>query len=542
MKGLGDDMIFEEKVYESEFDFGSDKRIILMESPETQLVDAIYDTINKINETFEKDENAKIYLAHKIEEYGIEYLEKNEKVFTKKDIYNHIHKPDSERIQGILLKLGVTKPAEDDEINYILYLKLEYFIFFLRYYIFPNEKFYDLYKEELKSIENIHFGTGENAKYGQFILENLGDEIVCSFISEFDNEIEQTDDWTFFYSWTFSRMLEIYVLFTKLLEEEDYWDNLLNAIEDNLDEQNAAYFKEKLEDDEFDYDSILEVIEKYLEIKILDIKNKITVKKDYYTKNPIYDLVDYIINFDISALVQDVQKYFERYYEIRTCRVRPNVPEAFKEQRVYFDELYSFIVSDVFLQWIDKSNKAIATKENMVLNSNILNIIDSIWETAEMIAEGGAEEYNLSIFFKDENNQRYITADMLASLIWTLMNLDDSDIYYAKNVNIKDRKNSLSYSKRKIKNEIRAYARSDQQLWHGNKHIPLLLFAIIIMTASMDSIEEQEDREVCAFIIKLYCKLPVVIWSNLDDVSVVQRFLYLDRLYKTLKEDIENTP
>lgn len=512
-------MIFEDNKFESEFDFGSSKKLVLTDSPYKQLASAILNTIQKIEDSFRNDENAKIYYYHVFEEFDIEYLkiENAKESPTYKDIYDQVQRSDRERIQGILESMGVIKPDEKDEGNFILYLKLEYLFYFMRYYIFPKEKFYDLYKKELKTMETV---LGENAKYANFIFANLRDEVPNTREKLTIESIKQGYDWNYYMSLIMSGYQETILLLAKegsVFDNAVFWGNFEKTLNISIDD-----YKEN------DFKAFLDLAESYFHLKMKRIKNKFKI---WGTDNPVNELVDYIFDFGMSAVISDYRIYFNKYFG-NHCEKRPQMPRSFANKRIYFDEMESFIESDEFLNWLDSSKKLTKTKRRVVRESNALDILECIWNLAA--------QYFSEIFMQDKSGNMYITADIIAPLAWTIIRIEKSDIYYARSINLRDRKESLKSSVRPIRNEFRYY--SHNGTWRGNMEMPMALFFLLVGKSIIELVEEGESLNIASFIIELLARCFIAIEDELTESSVIYRYMYIRELYKQLKRDMGNTP
>ena len=141
---------------------------------------------------------------------------------------------------------------------------------------------------------------------------------------------------------------------------------------------------------------------------------------------------------------------------------------------------------------------------------------------------------------QDKSGNMYITADIIAPLAWTIIRIEKSDIYYARSINLRDRKESLKSSVRPIRNEFRYY--SHNGTWRGNMEMPMALFFLLVGKSIIELVEEGESLNIASFIIELLARCFIAIEDELTESSVIYRYMYIRELYKQLKRDMGNTP
>lgn len=508
-------MLFKDRRFESEFDFGSTKKLVLSDSPYRQLEKAIFHTLEELEKVAEDNysNNTKILFEHALEEYGIKYLDCKNIKSEDIDVYAHIERQEPERIQGMLRRMGVEKPDEQDRQKFILYLKLEYFFFFMRYIIFPNEKFYDVYKEKNKSSENSIGGTNENAKYSRFILDNLYDEVEDVDVAELIN-LKNVYDWLYYVYWSdcdFSKILSMitYKLFISAMSANDYPNK-----------------EEYIYVTKWYYKSIVEKC-------ILNAKTKYKTIIPKHRNNPVNELVDYILNFDYSARISDMKIYFDNYFSKIGNRKRPEIPSNYYGKQIGSDEIDKFLLSDDFLNWIDNTKRKFRRSEKKKRILVIQKPIHDIYSYLEY-SRSLLEKLGVSDLIIDSRLSGYIDVQFLASITWTLFNLDNSDIYYAKNTIIKSSKKSYDKADREIKNEINFFNRKGH--WRGNTNMPDYMAVIIILTAMLDSAEET-DKGILKEIINLGAQLIITLYESFDKLTMFERYIYALVLYKQVENE-----
>lgn len=108
---------------------------------------------------------------------------KEEVLYRNRDSINRIifHKME---FTNKLKTIGIDRPDKSDIYNYQLYLRLCYFIYILDNFIFPGCRFFDLFREENWSAENVSDANTDNTVYQRCIMEYL----------KLDNDLRGIDD------------------------------------------------------------------------------------------------------------------------------------------------------------------------------------------------------------------------------------------------------------------------------------------------------------------------------------------------------------
>ncbi|SHJ50428.1 hypothetical protein [Pseudobutyrivibrio xylanivorans] len=520
-------MLFVDPQLECEFDFGSTTKIVLENDTETQLAHAIENTLIKIS-----NYNKPILLKHGLEEYNVTELVIPEKIYTYKEIRDLIHRNEDDRVKGILRKLGVEYVGPDNEWHY-LYLKLEYFIFFMHYYIFPEVRFYDVYKEINRSYENAILGGGENGKYGLFIIQNIIDEVVYNKKTR-NMGIGELDDWTLFDL----AIMKYAQKFTEYIERFAEIDDIDEVLEKEF---TGVYFDDLNElwvedDDENNYSLLIEMALRMIrELISKNSKKKYKYKDNLYKDNPIYSCISFFENYDLLSFIGDRKAFIEDCLYNNYHRTSPTVPEEWKEMGLYFEDIKDFIYSEEFLNWCFGTKRSMKTKNDKIKDYNILFLLKNAWEAAERLDEIAGFINRENMILQEDEKGKYITAEVVAVFAWSLFELNENDIYISKNINIENRRQTILNRQRKLNREIAAYNRTDT--WRGSENMPLSMFEPLILKAAFNAFGG-EEKNFIFFWLKIHNLLLIELLEYASHYNVIERAVRVSAICRQIEEII----
>lgn len=253
---------------------------------------------------------------------------------------------------GKLSLLNITEPSVNDTFCNARYLKLCYFFYLMDYFIFPEVRFFDLFKKESLSTENIRDSLGKSGIYQEFIMQSVFDsQCYHQSIDEYEKLISSYQnsffDWyelkTYEYGYHYGCLKKDHS-FTIPAEHLDSFNRIIKESIEQIDQEIKDSIIIKQTCDPFDrllstlksFDAISTINDYYLNLDELDLEIMEEIAVNIKSRMPAgYDKI-YLYQEDITAKVQD-EEFLDNLISTKPLSINEK-----KAIRKAVDQIYLF--------------------------------------------------------------------------------------------------------------------------------------------------------------------------------------------------------
>ena len=381
--------------------------------------------------------------------------------------------------QEKLKLLGIVMPNENDKYKYAEYLQLCYFFYIMSYFVFPDVRFFDLFKEKNWSADNISdAGTG-NETYQKFIISSLfNDEYHINIVDRYNKVSASFQDEHF--NW---------------FELSVYEYEKLNGLKKEgqmsyIPEDHIELFNNKIA----------------LKIKAVCGKADSLIMTNEEPLSPKEHLFSYIMRYEDLVRIKD---YFANLktvdFEVaRKIAQRVLVPGSYKDMMIKRNDIASLTSDDVFLMNLISKDHLTNTDRSSIEACDFVKSIEYIWEQEEyQFKESEGDISSFTFLKQDENGEFFMSYDDALIIAVTRMYLPYNAKFFTKRTVLLNRSDSQKSIAHSIKESYKAI--DDEGFKPGNSALRNSVFRI--MCRAVKSIIEYGEKEFYCFELPLNLSL-----------------------------------
>ena len=411
-----------------------------------------------------------------------------------------------------LESIGIVEEKDKGSINFVYYLQCVYFFYILIYFVFPNVKFMDLFKEKNWSTENtLECETG-NEIYEDLIIQNIYEN--KEWKEKYMHRIQEYDDsWNAFCNCFFSYYELNYYAFINVFYK-DYFVN--------WQEVTDSMYEEFLQDT-YSYE-----LTQYYQDFIKEELN-IEIEVEDYKRNVFDSFFDFDLSYNSQTLNQDYLRNIKEFDYASLLKVYDSIqriPTLFDSIKVYESQYKEILEDSNFIQCVMNVDYLTNTIRKKYKDYHLDKIVQRIIDYEKAQLKFDVESVGFTFLKKDK--EYFLTMADLAIVCMVKVYMPYQLTYTCKRMDLENRSDANKSLKHSVKESFKSIGGSKNSIFRDS------LF--LILCRMMKSMYETKNPKEF-----LYYEVPMntLIYEIMDREK---EYLYLEQrtsYYKQMKDYME---